>query len=138
MTRLLKGLRAGIASATLALLVACGGSYSPSAPSPTPGGGGGGGGTPTITITAAGVNPREITVRIGSRVMFTNNNTRAHDMSSDPHPEHTDCPEINQAGFIQPGQTRETGNFTTARTCGFHDHNQPETESLQGRIIVTP
>jgi hypothetical protein len=39
-------------------------------------------------------------------------------------------------GFITPGQTKQTGNFTTARTCGFHDHDQPTNTSLQGRIIV--
>lgn len=98
-------------------------------PNPTPGGA-------TITITSTGVSPRELTVSPGSRVTFVNNNTRPHDMSSDPHPDHTDCPEINQVGFLQPGQSRQTGNLNEVRTCGFHDHNQPGVDSLTGRIIV--
>ena len=57
-------------------------------------------------------------------------------MESDPHPEHTDCPEINQVGFISPGQTKLTGNLNTRRTCGFHDHDQPSTTSLQGSIFI--
>lgn len=57
-------------------------------------------------------------------------------MSSDPHPTHTDCPEINQVGFLTAGQTKQTGNLTTARTCGFHDHNRPTDASLQGTITI--
>jgi len=57
-------------------------------------------------------------------------------MSSDPHPEHTDCVEINQVGFLTPGQSRATGNLNTAKSCGFHDHNQPSNGSLTGRIVI--
>jgi plastocyanin len=77
-----------------------------------------------------------VTIAAGGRVNFVNNDTRAHDMSSNPHPAHTDCPAINQAGFLQPGQSRETGNLTTIRTCGFHDHNRDTDTSLQGSIII--
>jgi hypothetical protein len=57
-------------------------------------------------------------------------------MESDPHPIHTDCPAINDVGFLSPGQSKQTGNLTTARTCGYHDHNQSETTSLQGTIVI--
>ena len=124
----------------LALFVsACGGDDSnPTAPSG--GGGGGGGGTggtvaATITITASGVSPKDVTVALGSRVTFVNNDTRPHDMNSDPHPAHTDCPALN-VGFIQPGQSGTSQNLNTARTCGFHDHNQPDVTSLQGTIRI--
>jgi hypothetical protein len=39
-------------------------------------------------------------------------------------------------GFIQPGQTLQTQNLTTATTCGYHDHNQPTNTSLQGTIRI--
>jgi plastocyanin len=90
----------------------------------------------TITISANSVSPRTLTVPTGSRVTFVNNDTRAHDMASDPHPEHTTCPAINDVGFLQPGQSRTTGNLNTARNCGFHDHNQPSVTSLQGTITI--
>jgi hypothetical protein len=38
-----------------------------------------------------------------SRVRFMNSDSRPHNMASDPHPEHTDCPEFDQVGFPQPG-----------------------------------
>ena len=57
-------------------------------------------------------------------------------MTSDPHPDHTLCPEINQVGLLQPNQSRETGNLVIERTCGFHDHNDPNNAALQGRIVI--
>lgn len=130
---------AAIAAASFGM--ACSGS-SPSGPSggttttgSTTTGGTTTGGT-TITITSSGANPRSITVPVGSTVTFVNNDNTPHDMSSDPHPQHTDCPEVNNAGFIQPGQSRSTTALRTARTCGFHDHNQPSNTALQGTIVI--
>lgn len=90
----------------------------------------------TITITASGASPRNIQVALGQRVLFINNDNRSHNMTSDPHPEHTDCPDLNQVGFLTPGQSRETGNLVFAQVCGYHDHDSPQTTSLQGRITV--
>lgn len=91
----------------------------------------------TMTIDASGrLTPNSITVPIGSRVTFINNHNRNHEMNSDPHPEHVDCPPINDVGFIAPGQTKLTGNLTVARTCGVHDHNEPSNENLMGTIRV--
>jgi hypothetical protein len=135
------------------LVAACGGGSSPSGPSsapaptpapapapapapvpaPTPAPAAGG---TTITITAAGVSPTVLTVAPGTRVTFVNNDTIAHDMASDPHPDHTDCVELNQVGFLTPGQSRQSGNLNVVRTCGFHDHNQPSNGALTGRIVI--
>ncbi len=124
----------------LALLAsACGGDDNPTAPSGGGGGGGGGTGnaTATITITATGVSPKDVTVAPGSRVAFVNNDSRSHDMASNPHPTHGDCPAIEQGvGFIQPGQTKLTDNLNVVRVCGYHDHNQPDVVALQGTIRV--
>ena len=113
-----------------ALVASCGGS-TPSSPS---------GGTPTpattITLTSGGVSPAAISVSQGTRVLFVNNDSRQHEMTSDPHPEHTECPEINTIGFINPGQTKETGNLNTVRTCRYHDHNDPNNTRFQGRIVI--
>ena len=116
------------------LLAACAdcSSSSPSpTPTPTPSPGGG-----TITIANNAVSPRNITIARGSQVTFVNNDSRTHEMFSNPHPEHTDCPEINDVGFLNPGQSRQTGNMNAVRTCGYHDHNQSTVVSLQGTITV--
>lgn len=82
------------------------------------------------------MSPRTLTVSAGARVTFVNNDSHPHDMASDPHPEHTDCPEISSVGFLQPGQSRQTSNLTTVRTCGYHDHNRDTDTSLQGTITI--
>ena len=93
--------------------------------------------TATITIGTDGrVSPSTVTITVGGRVTFVNNHNQSHDMSSDPHPEHTDCTQMAQVGFLTVGQSRTSGNFTVARTCGFHDHNQENNTGLQGRIII--
>jgi plastocyanin len=117
-----------VAAAIAAAAVSCGKSDTGTNPTPTP--------TNTISITANGVTPKTIAVALGSQVTFINNDSRPHFMQSDPHPEHTDCPEINQVGVLNPGQSRQTGNLNTARNCGFHDHDNFENNSLKGTITI--
>ena len=90
----------------------------------------------TITVTSSGVSPNPMRVTPGTRVLFLNSDSRLHEMTSDPHPEHTDCPEINQVGLLTPGQLKETGNLNTVKTCGYHDHQNPDDKKFQGNIII--
>jgi len=124
----------GAVAAALAIAAACGGSSS-SPSSPT------GSCTPssnanTIVIQNNQVCPQALTVARGSQVTMINNDSRVHDMDSDPHPEHTDCPELNQVGHLEPAQSRTSGNLNIARRCGFHDHGNPDNASLKGTITI--
>jgi hypothetical protein len=129
----------GLVCALALLAAACGGGggnnpTSPSSPSPAPSTSPVD--TTTITITSSGVSPKDIRVTQGSRVTFINNDTRAHEMNSDPHPIHTDCPEINDVGHLEPNQSRSTGNLNTVRVCGFHDHINDTNNALKGTITI--
>ena len=120
------------AAAALVGAAACSSGGSSTSPSP---------GTPnpssaTVTITASGVSPKTATIRPGGQVTFVNNDTRSHDMESDPHPEHTDCPALGQVGFLLPGQSRTSGNLNEVRTCGYHDHDDFANISLWGHIVI--
>src|SRR5882762_1429385 len=99
-----------VACGVALIIGACGGNNA--SPTPTPG-------------------PTNTSVPRGSQVTFINNDNRTHDMESDPHPEHTDCPAINQVGTLNPGQSRQSGNLNIARVCGFHDHDQAGVIALQ-------
>jgi len=134
-----------VAAAALVTLAACGGGYSPTGPS----GGGGGGSSPvvgatsavgpigaTITIGSGGVSPSQVTVSVGQSVTFVNNDTRSHQMQSDPHPAHTNCPSINNVGLLSPGQSKSTLGFSGTGTCTYHDHNDSGNSSLMGRIVI--
>ncbi len=126
------------AAAALALVLGCGGS-SPTSPSGSGGGASGGPGPSgaTITIVNGGsLSPNTVTIGVGQSVTFVNNDTQPHQIASNPHPTHTDCPAINALGSIAPGQTKLTDAFSTARSCGFHDHNDPGNAALQGTIRI--
>lgn len=125
-----------VVAALLATALACGGgSGNPNNPGP-------GGGTPgtvgaTITIGSNDtVSPATVTINPGESVSFVNNGTRSHQMTSDPHPAHTDCPAINAVGVLGPGQSRSTNALTASRTCGFHDHNEDTNAGLRGSIVI--
>jgi plastocyanin len=126
---------AAAAFAVACLAAACGGSDSPTSPSTGGGSGGGSSTTNTITLTSSGASPRDITVSVGSTVTFVNNDSGPHDMDSDPHPEHTLCPQLN-VGFLSGGQSRTSQNLNTARVCTYHDHNQPSNTAFQGTIRI--
>ncbi|MEO6221762.1 MAG: hypothetical protein ABIP90_00830 [Vicinamibacterales bacterium] len=130
--RLPSALGALAIATTVVFAPSCGGGSTPNEPStppnPTV--------TNTITISASGVSPQNIQITPGTRVLFRNNDSRSHEMTSDPHPEHTDCPEINQVGLLAPGQPRETGNLNRVQVCRFHDHDLPNNTSLTGVIVI--
>jgi plastocyanin len=119
------------------LAACCGSNGSPTTPGPVTG-------TPgpvgaTITITAAGaLSPPSVTITVGQSVAFVNQQNTRRNIASDPHPTHTQCPEINVVGLLNAGQARNTNAFTAARTCGFHDHDDPDNNNLKGQIVITP
>ncbi len=82
------------------------------------------------------MTPLEITIDIGQRVTFVNNDVRAHDVVGGVDPAHPECPEILEAGFLSAGQRRDTGVFTAARTCHYHDHTALGVPAFAGRIII--
>ena len=122
-------------AAGLGLLMACGdsGGGSPT----TPSGSGAGPSGATITVGASGsVSPSSVTVSVGQSVTFVNNDSRSHELASDPHPAHTNCPSLNALGTLGAGQTKLTNAFTAAGSCGFHDHNDPSNAGLKGTITI--
>ena len=124
-------LRTFVFIAGLSVAAASCGSDSPSSPS------GGNDGTiaATLTISATGISPKTVTVPLGSRVTIINNDTKSHNMNSDPHPEHTQCPALN-VGVLTSGQSRTSQNLTTARACGMHDHDDSDNAAWKATITV--
>jgi plastocyanin len=122
-----------LVAALAALGVSCGGGGS----SPTePTTGGTTASVGAITITGSGVSPHSLAVRFGAKVTIMNNDSVAHEFSSNPHPIHTDCPELN-APVLSSGQTFTATMASKPETCGFHDHLNPDSAAFQGTIVVS-
>jgi hypothetical protein len=124
---------AAATASVLSAALACGGS----SPSTSPSGACTPSGSPnTLVIMNNAICPQTIRVALGSQLTIVNQDSRTHEMTSDPHPEHTQCPELNQIGFLSTGGQRASGNLNTARTCGMHDHSDPDRASLKATITI--
>lgn len=71
------------------------------------------------------------TIKAGDSVKVINNSNKSLDFDSDPHPVHTDEPELN-VGDIEPGQSK-TFTVTKSGEWGFHNHLD---SSQNGKITV--
>ncbi|MEX2273156.1 MAG: hypothetical protein WD690_16920 [Vicinamibacterales bacterium] len=128
-------LAGAIAMTAAGLALACGGGAgSPSGPSgPVPVVAGSIGAT--ISLTAAGASPIDVRIELTQKVRFVNNDTRPHEINTNPHNLHTDCPPNNSA-IINPGQAFDTAIFTEIKACGYHNHLLPDNQSFWGLIRV--
>jgi plastocyanin len=86
----------------------------------------------TIEYGSTGFSPTTITVKVGDSVTWTNNSSSTVQVSSDPHPTHTDFPPLNSVGAIAPGSSKSF-TFTKSGTFGYHNHLNP---SDKGEVIV--
>lgn len=85
----------------------------------------------TITYGNSGFSPSTITVKAGSTITIKNNSSGDLQFDSDPHPVHTDDPELN-VGAVAPGQSM-TFTVSEKGTHGYHNHlNSSDT----GTIVV--
>src|SRR5678815_3598280 len=98
MTTRRTGILGSLAAALL--LTSCGGS--PNSPDSVTvivrDGGATGASGATITISGGRVSSGAVTIAVGQTVTFINNDTRAHEIASNPHPNHGSCPGI-EAGL---------------------------------------
>jgi plastocyanin len=88
----------------------------------------------TVMLTASGPEPASVTINVGGRVTFVNNDARPHEIVSDPYLRHEECPPINRVGLLAPGQQQDSAVFEAVRSCGYHDHLDPT--GVVGRIEV--
>ena len=92
-----------------------------------------------ITITPQGITPRVLVVSPGERVTVRNLDTAPHQIFSGPYLERSTCPAMNQVGYLAPGESRASGNFSAAGTCPFLDDVRPGQQlnrEFQGYVIV--
>lgn len=86
----------------------------------------------TIHMTENGFTPDKVNVSSGATITFVNDDTYWHWPASDPHPTHTNYPELDPKKPIAP---KASWQFTAVRTgsWGIHDHLAPY---ILGTIVV--
>lgn len=85
-----------------------------------------------VVYDGSSFSPAEITVGQGETVVFVNDSNEGMWPASDPHPQHTDLPEFDAGGSIQPNE-EYAFTFEEAGQWGYHDHSNP---SVTGTVIV--
>ncbi len=74
----------------------------------------------TITYDGNGFSPSTTTVKAGDTIAIKNTSSKTLEFDSDPHPVHTDDPELN-VGVVAAGKT-VTFKVETTGTHGVHNH----------------
>jgi len=85
----------------------------------------------TITYSNSGFSPSTLTVKAGDTVTIKNTSSRPVEYDSDPHPTHTDDPELN-IGTVAPGSS-DSFKVTEKGAHKYHNHLNP---SDTGTLIV--
>lgn len=85
----------------------------------------------TITLTSSGFEPKTLTIKAGTKVVWTNKSGGTATVNSAPHPQHTDFPPLN-LGEFGDGQSLELV-FEKPGTYKYHNHLNA---SQFGQVIV--
>ncbi|MFH0711414.1 MAG: plastocyanin/azurin family copper-binding protein [Candidatus Aenigmatarchaeota archaeon] len=85
----------------------------------------------TVKIKNFAFTPNILVIKKGMTVTWSNEDSTPHQIASDPHPTHTDLPEL-VSGILSNGQNYSF-TFTKTGTFGYHCHLHP---SMKGTIVV--
>ena len=86
-----------------------------------------------IAITDTKFVPQVIDVKVGTSVMWTNQDSSPHWIASDPYPKDDALKSLNSGGPKQQNESF-TYTFDKAGTYSYHDELHPD--SLQGVVRV--
>lgn len=90
-------------------------------------------GIKTIEITDTDFNPQNLTIPLGTTVVFKNTGKKSHWPASSIHPTHDIYPEFDPRKSIMPQQSWQF-TFDQVGQWRFHDHLFP---TMHGTITVT-
>lgn len=90
---------------------------------------------PEVRITSSGPQPVSQRAFRAHCVTFVNADSVAHDIRSDPHPDHSACPELN-VDLISPGDRRTTSSLRTFGTCNYHDDRRLNDQQFRGSVLI--
>lgn len=84
-----------------------------------------------VDVTENGFSPTTVTIKKGTKVVWTNKTSRVVTVNSTPHPIHTDYPPLNLGPFTKDASVELM--FDKSGTYTYHNHREP---SMTGTVIV--
>ena len=78
-----------------------------------------GGSTAVVQITKDGFVPATLGIKVGTTVQWNNDDTKPHQVGSNPYPTHADLPGLNSKTIL-PG-ANYTYKFTKAGNFSYYD-----------------
>lgn len=85
----------------------------------------------TIRITAKGFMPATISVKTGTKIVWTNDDDALHQIAANPFPKGTDLPHLKSE--ILNNAQNYTYIASTSGSFGYHDQLHP---TINGTIVV--
>lgn len=86
----------------------------------------------TVEITKEGFLPNDLTISVGTTVLFVNKDSVPHWPASGVHPTHEICKGFDALAPVASGGSY-SHTFKEAKVCPMHDHINP---SIKGKITV--
>ncbi|MCX6809227.1 MAG: cupredoxin domain-containing protein [Candidatus Berkelbacteria bacterium] len=87
--------------------------------------------TNLILIKDGQFSPDQIQVNVGEAVIFQNNDETTHQIASDPHPDHSDLPDLYSSEIYNDATYRYI--FQKKGSFWFHLEDNP---SVRGEVVV--
>ncbi len=86
----------------------------------------------TIKVTKAGFSPQTLTIKVGTRVIWVNQDAGTVSVNSAVHPTHLVYPPLNLGAFNSGSSVQLV--FSKPGSYSYHNHYNP---SQTGTIVVT-
>lgn len=88
-----------------------------------------------VSITKNGWVPSTITIRAGTQLTWTNDDSSSHQPAADPHPIHGSIEGFDSDTTLLPGDSLSF-IFETKGKYTYHDHLNPLDPKYQGTVLV--
>jgi plastocyanin len=86
-----------------------------------------------VSITKNGFSPQTIKIKVNQGIIWTNNDTAQHQVSSDPYPTDNGLADFNQQ---QPMSQNQSWDFVFSQTGTFSYHDNLNPYTFKGTVIV--
>lgn len=78
----------------------------------------------SVAITKSGFSPSTITISVGTQLTWTNQDTKPHQVASNPHPLHSSIEGFDSGKTLLPGDSLAF-SFEQPGSYSLHDHLNP-------------